>query len=122
MNGEGVVVDSNVLIDLLKGNPCVRDAVRGKSTMVSFITEVEVLAWPRSTADDMELMSDLLGQSVIVPFDISIEAVTIGLRRTIKMKLPDCFIAATAIVGEVPLITRDKGFNKVAHLIELRIV
>ena len=122
MNGEGVVVDSNVLIDLLKGDPAARDAIRGLRTMVSFITEVEVLAWPKSTQDDIAILSVLLGQSIIVPYGPSIKAVTIQLRRTTKMKLPDCFVAATAVVREVPLITRDKGFKKVAHLIEVRMV
>jgi hypothetical protein len=57
----------------------------------------------------LELLSTLLGQSVVMPFDPSIKAVTIHLRRTTKLKLPDCFVAAAAIVADVPLITRDKG-------------
>ena len=122
MNGEGVVVDSNVLIDLLKGDEAARDAIRGLSTLVSFITEVEVLAWPKSTPADMVNMSILLGQTIIVPYGPSIKTATINLRRTTKMKLPDCFVAATALVSGAPLITRDKGFKKVAHLVELRLI
>ena len=122
MSGEEVVLDSNVLIDLLKGDAAVREAIRGLRTRVSFITEVEVLSWPSSTARDMELITALLSQSVVIPFSPSIKAVTIQLRRTTKLKLPDCFVAAAAMVAEVPLITRDKGFKKIVHLIEVRLV
>lgn len=122
MSGESVVVDTNVLIDLLKGAPAAREAIRGLSTMISFITEVEVLAWPKATEEDLDLMNVLIGQSVVVPFGSLVKAETIRLRRNTKMKLPDCFVAATAIVRGAPLITRDKGFKKVAHLIEVRLV
>jgi hypothetical protein len=122
MSGEEVVLDSNVLIDLLKGDAAVRETIRGLRTRVSFITEVELLSWPGSTGRDMDLMTALLVQSMVMPFDPSIKAVTIQLRRTTKLKLPDCFVAAAAIVADVPLITRDKGFKKIAHLLEVRLV
>jgi len=44
------------------------------------------------------------------------------LKRTFKLKLPDAVIAATAKHLNAPLITRDKGFQKIAHLIEVRLV
>lgn len=44
------------------------------------------------------------------------------LKRTYKLKLPDAVIAATAKNLNIPLLTRDKGFNKIAHLIEVRLI
>lgn len=44
------------------------------------------------------------------------------IRRNLKLKLPDAVIAATALHLKAPLITRDKGFQKVAGLIEVRMV
>lgn len=44
------------------------------------------------------------------------------IKRTFKLKLPDAVIAATAMHLNAPLITRDKGFNRVAHQIDVRVV
>jgi predicted nucleic acid-binding protein len=40
----------------------------------------------------------------------------INVRRKFGLKLPDSIIAATSIVTGLPLITADKGFDKVTSL------
>ena len=40
----------------------------------------------------------------------------IKLRRKYKIKLPDSFIAATSEYFNLPIITADKGFNKIEDL------
>jgi hypothetical protein len=44
------------------------------------------------------------------------------IKRSFGLKLPDAVIAATALHLKAPLITRDKGFQKVVELIEVRMV
>ena len=40
----------------------------------------------------------------------------IKLRRKYKIKLPDSIIAATSEYFNLPIITADKGFNKIEEL------
>ena len=54
---------------------------------------------------------------IIVPLDDEIVEKTIELRRIYKIKLPDALIAATAIVFDMTLISRnDKDFTQIPEL------
>jgi predicted nucleic acid-binding protein len=46
----------------------------------------------------------------------AIKDITINLRASYKIKLPDAVIAATAIYFDLPLFTMDKGFEKITDL------
>ncbi|MBK6368591.1 MAG: PIN domain-containing protein [Flavobacteriales bacterium] len=41
-----------------------------------------------------------------------IKELTIELRRRLGLKVPDCLIAATALYLDLPLITSDRGFDR----------
>jgi predicted nucleic acid-binding protein len=43
----------------------------------------------------------------VLPISDHVEAKTIELRRTTKLKLPDAIIAATALVNGIQLVTLD---------------
>jgi predicted nucleic acid-binding protein len=53
---------------------------------------------------------------VIAPLDRRIKNTAISFRRQTRCKLPDSIIAATAIVFESTLMTKDKGWLKVVFL------
>lgn len=122
MKPDAYVADSNVLIDLLKGDPKVKELLRGVPVHISFMTEVEVLAWPKATKADLAEIRALLAQCIIVDPSPGIKEATVMLRSTTKMRIADCFVAATAKVLELPLLTRDQGFSKVAKTLRVELL
>lgn len=58
----------------------------------------------------------MLENFVIIDINNRIKQEVINLRRSYPIKLPDCIVAATAIYMDFPLITADKGFNKIEEL------
>jgi predicted nucleic acid-binding protein len=48
--------------------------------------------------------------------DAQIKQYAIHIKQNVKMKLPDAIVAATAIKNNLPLVTADKDFKKVANL------
>ena len=64
-------------------------------------------------AQDVE---EFLNNCIIVDLNQAIKRLTIDLKRSYKIKLPDAIIAATSIYINVPLISADKGFEKISEL------
>jgi predicted nucleic acid-binding protein len=55
--------------------------------------------------------------SITLPMTDLVVEKTISLKRTLKIKLPDAVIAATAIVNNLTLISRnDEDFRKISGL------
>jgi predicted nucleic acid-binding protein len=116
------VTDTNVLINFLGGQKKMFDALNGKDIAISFITEMELLAWPSITSKDILIIKAMLTQYRIVPMEDAIKQEAILIRRRTKMKLPDAIIAATAIILRKPLITTDSGFNRVDELVDVVLI
>ena len=108
MNGR-YLLDSNVLIDLLEGNEAVSNLchIADSELYISVITRIELLSAIRNTEDREAIIHGLLSLFTIVPLDDEVENKTIAIRRKTNLKLPDSIIAASAIITEAVLITRD---------------
>lgn len=115
MNGIDFVADTNAIIYLLAGNPCMKSFI-DKSLGVSVITEMELLSFPRITEQEQLVIKELLLNCMISYLDNDIKNQAIYLRRFYKIKLPDAIVAATAISYNVPLLTADREFNKIKGL------
>jgi predicted nucleic acid-binding protein len=101
------VLDTNVVIFLLKSESD-RKRFTGADLFISVITEIELFAKSGMTTDEEEKILSFLDNSVaIVDLSPDIKKQTIALRRSAKIKLPDCIIAATAIVLDATLVTHD---------------
>lgn len=62
----------------------------------------------------MEVNQDFVESSSVFPLDNEVVEKTIKIRRKYKIKLPDAIIAATAIVFDFTLISRnDNDFEKI---------
>jgi predicted nucleic acid-binding protein len=82
--------------------------------VVSIITYIEVLAKPAMTDSGEQESLDFLGSCRVENITPAIRDETIALRRiNPQKKLPDCIIAATAIVLKATLLSNDP------HLINL---
>lgn len=84
------------------------DAVLKESPpYISAITEIELLCWKAATNKDQELLNSFINDCVVIELDRNIKLKTAEIRKAHKIKLPDAIIAATAIVTECTLLTRN---------------
>jgi predicted nucleic acid-binding protein len=104
--GQGYLLDSNVIIDLIgKKLPIQTINVIGENFMLSSdVSRIEVLGFSNSKDEGfISIFSDLqilsLGEAVIQK--------AIQIRKQKKIKLGDAIIAATALVHNLKLITRN---------------
>ncbi len=122
MSGERVVVDTSALVDFAKGDPAVAHVLIGLEVHISIITEIEFLSWPGLAESRQVDAHAYLGQYSSNGIGDSIRDKAAWIKRTFKLKLPDAVIAATAVHLNAPLITRDKDFKPVAHIIDVRMI
>jgi predicted nucleic acid-binding protein len=116
---ERIFVDTNVLIRLLGGDVSVAQTIDNKTVIISEMTEMEMLCKPNQTKDQKQLIKSILDYCIIIPFSQDIKRRAIKIRLTTRMKLVDAIIAATAIGLNVPIVTRDKGFESLENGINL---
>ena len=116
MSGINFLVDTNILIYLLKGQPDVEEMLNGKNIFCSFISELELLSKKDLKAAEINSIKLLLEDCVIVDVNKGIKDRVVVLRRVHQMKLPDAIIAATAIELEFPFVSADAGFSKLKRL------
>ena len=116
------LVDTSAVIKYLnetfseKGLQFMDTVVDGNSA-ISFISEVELQVWNPINPDDSLVYSQFVASSFIYGIDNEIISETIRIRRQSNVKLPDAFIAATAIINNLTLVAdNDKDFQKIAGL------
>jgi predicted nucleic acid-binding protein len=107
MSGTKFVLDTNAAINFLND----RISLSGFDDVeffVSVITELELFAKPAMTPEEEAKIAAFLNDNVtIIGIDEPIKKETIALRRSTKIKLPDCIIAATSVVLGATLLTHD---------------
>jgi len=74
---------------------------------ISAITEIELLCWKTASESDLAVLKDFIEDSVVFELEKEIKTKTAELRKTNKIKLPDAIIAATAVVHNLTLLTRN---------------
>jgi predicted nucleic acid-binding protein len=116
MSGASLLIDTNIALYLLQGDETIAELLKEQDVYVSFITELELLGYQEIREEDLPMIEDLLDNCIIVDLNQSIKKKTIELKRIQKIKLPDAIIAATAIYLNIPLLSADKGFEKIEDL------
>lgn len=116
--GTQYLIDTNVILEYLSGSlPSdahyfVESALNNYFN-VSVINRIEVLGHESATKELTEFMDLATTHSITQ----EIEKQTISLRKQKKIKLPDAIIAATAIVLNLTLISRNtKDFQNIPNL------
>lgn len=112
------LIDSNILLySYLSQYDYLKNIFLKESTFVSEITKVEVLGYHKLTKEEEAYLKDIFK---IIPsifpsqqiFDTAIE-----VRKIYNLKLGDSLIAATAIVHELTIYSRNlKDFEKIPQL------
>lgn len=116
------LIDTSAVIKYLnetfseKGLTLIDGILDGQSS-ISFISEVELQVWNPTNAEDSLIYKQFIANSYIYGIDSQIISETIRIRKQSNVKLPDAFIAATAIVNDLILIAdNDKDFLKISGL------
>ena len=105
------LIDTNAVIDYLgKKTPTsgmdFMNKVVDDYPNVSVVTKIEVLGF--NTPDEhYKLLSDFMNDATVLDLTSNIVDVSIAIRKTHKTNLPDAIIAATALVYDLVLITRN---------------
>jgi len=121
MGQKQYLIDSNSVIDYL-GKKLPDNGIKFMDTVIdmtpnlSIITKIEVLGF-NTTQDYEKVLKSFIDDSVIFGLTDPIADETILIRKKYKTKLPDAIIAATGIVYDLTLITRNiKDFNEIKGL------
>lgn len=106
--GKRYLIDSNILIGFT-GNllpelihKSISD-ILDEDFNISFISKIEVLGYHSAN----EAWYNFINQAVIITPNDEIIEQTILIRKLSKIKIPDAIIAATAIVNDLILLTRN---------------
>jgi predicted nucleic acid-binding protein len=101
------VVDTNILIDYLKGSPnAKRELDAFETTYISLISWVEVLVGAAEGDEESEIR-EFLRRFRVHPVDEGVAERAVSIRREHKIRLPDAIIWATAQQLGILLVTRN---------------
>jgi len=117
------LIDTNILIYHTKGSQAVSsfmsDVVAHRAFNISILTKIEFLGWEKHTREGFQKCEQLVKLANIYPVDEDIAEQAIGLRRRVKIKLADAVIAATALVNNLKLATRNMEDYKAVKELEI---
>ena len=116
MNGDKLLIDSNIILYLLNGDKTLADFLQGKQLYISIISEMELLSFSEISTNELKRIQEFLKECKIININSEIKNEAIKLRKKFKTKLPDSIIAATSIYLDIPLITADLGFKNIDKL------
>ena len=83
------------------------DLIKDEQPVISAITEIELLCWKTATEEDLELLNNFINDAFVIELEQAIKIKTAGLRKNHNIKLPDAIIAATALVYDLTLLSRN---------------
>jgi len=106
--GKGFLIDTNAVIDFVAGrlpdggNALMHTLVVSRPK-ISVINRVELLGFH----DVPATIQEFVDAAHVYPLDDQVEFRTIELRKNYRMKLPDAIIAATALVHDMGIVSRN---------------
>lgn len=82
--------------------------------LISVITKIELLGFNAAGIEEQTITGTFINAAILFNLDDAVINQTIALRKQHRIKLPDAIIAATAIVYNLTLITRNTNdFDKI---------
>ena len=120
--GQGFLIDTNILVyyfeGLIPGNAIPEvDEIFRQSFNVSIISRIEFLGWSKYDDKQYQKAALFVKGANVISLSEEIATKTIGIRREKSIKLPDAVIAATCLLNDFTLITRNqKDFKGIKGL------
>ncbi|MFN2395881.1 MAG: type II toxin-antitoxin system VapC family toxin [Bacteroidales bacterium] len=113
MNGNSLLLDTNIVLYLLKGEETLVPLLENKQLYISFITELELLSFKGLNELQIKGVRSFIDECFVVDISQGIKDLTIKLRKDFSLKLPDAIILATSVYMNIPLVSADNDFKKV---------
>ena len=113
-----MLLDSNILIyGAEEGEPRL-DAILARSDLaVASVSCIETLGYHRLSDAERQGLEAAIARMTVLALEDAVVGWAISLRQERKMGLADAIIAATALVHQLPLVTRNvDDFKHVAGL------
>ena len=118
--GQRFLIDTNVVIDVM-GNIMpenIKQKVLQMPPIVSAVTYIETLGWHQATEKQLLVLQKFMNAATILPIDQSVIETTVALRQRKRIGLGDAIIAATTIVHNMVLVTRNvSDFKSISNLV-----
>ncbi|TRX35108.1 type II toxin-antitoxin system VapC family toxin [Flavobacterium sp. ZT3R18] len=115
------LIDTNVVIDYL-GQKIPLSGMKFMNNIidnipnVSVITKIEVLGF-NAPAEHYQLLTDFMNDATVIELTNKVVDASIEIRKNYKTKLPDAVIAATALVYDLTIISRNvSDFKNIQNL------
>jgi predicted nucleic acid-binding protein len=89
---------------------------RIKKLFISIISELELLSYKNISSKDLRAIAAFIKEIHVENISQEIKEEAIRIRRNTNLKLPDCIIAATSIILEIPIFSADKELRNVKNL------
>lgn len=103
-----MLVDSNIIIYAAQpGNDALRRYIAENLPFVSAISYVEVLGYHRLLNEEKLALQQFFASAVVLPITQTVLASAVALRQQRRMTLGDALIAATCLVHNLTLVTRN---------------
>ena len=117
--GQGYLADTNTIIDYLENklSENSNEILDNNTIQMSVISRIELLVWKNASDKQVEILIDFINASSVFDLNETVILKSIEVRRSFSLKLPDAIIAATVLVHDLTLLTRNlKDFEKVVPL------
>ncbi len=114
MNGNSVILDTNIVLYLLTGDQVLSELLNQKKLYLSFISQLELLGFRGITLKQQTEINKFIQECIVIDINEEIKQEVISLRKKSKLKLPDCIVLATARFLSLPLITSDQDFKSIS--------
>jgi predicted nucleic acid-binding protein len=117
MNGNKFCFDTCAVVDFIHREinsiPWHKD-LDTSPQFVSVIARMEILSFSGMTSEEELARRSFLSQTTVIPLSEAVEEEAVMIRKTTKLKLPDCIIAATAKILGAVLLTSDDDLLKLS--------
>lgn len=91
--------------------------MKDEPPVISAIAKTELLCRKGESEKDIEVLHNFIAEAIVIELHPAIKLKAAEICKTGKLKLPDAIIAATAVVNELILITRNTSdFKNVVGL------
>jgi predicted nucleic acid-binding protein len=81
--------------------------VKEGQPVISAITEIELLCWKTADEKDLEVLHNFISDAMVIELEQPVKLKTAELRKAYRIKLPDAIIAATALIYDLTLLSRN---------------